>query len=57
LPVTLQAGWKYWAIVQPKEILAKVTMENLMRDFARFGLTAKYFVDPDEAYKWLESQP
>ncbi|NLF52657.1 MAG: hypothetical protein GX577_16135 [Leptolinea sp.] len=56
LPVTLQAGWKYWAIVQPEGILAKVTMENLMKDFAKFGLTAKYFTDPEVAMKWLESQ-
>ncbi len=55
LPVTLQAGWKYWAIVQPEGILAKTTMENLMKDFARFGLTARYFTDPDVAMKWLES--
>jgi hypothetical protein len=57
LPTTREVGWKYWAIVQPERIVAKVTMENLMREYSKFGLNAKFFFDPDEALKWLESQP
>jgi len=56
-PGTLKAGWKSWAIVQPEGILAKVTMEKLMNDYSEAGVNTKFFIDPDEALKWLESQP
>ena len=55
-PTTLEGGWKYWAIVQPEGILAKITMENLMKEYAKAGVVTKFFTDPDEALKWLESQ-
>lgn len=55
-PQTAQAGWKYWAIVRPEKVLARVTMENLTKEYAKAGVTAKFFNDPDEAMRWLESQ-
>lgn len=56
-PQTLQAGWKYWAIVQPEFAIAKVTMDKLAKQYTDAGVTTKFFHDPDEAMKWLESQP
>jgi hypothetical protein len=56
-PATLAAGWKYWAIVQPEGIVAKLELENLVKEYAKAGLMAKIFVNPEEAMKWLESQP
>ncbi len=56
-PQTAKAGWKYWAIVKPDKVLARVTMERLMHQYAAFGVTARFFGDPDEAMIWLESQP
>lgn len=55
-PATLAAGWKYWAIVQPKAILAKMTMEEEVKRYAEFGITARLFSDAEEAMIWLESQ-
>jgi hypothetical protein len=55
-PQTVQAGWKYWAIVQPEKIMAQVTMEQVVQDYAKAGIVARFFTDPDEAMKWLESQ-
>ncbi len=57
VPQTLFAGWKYWAIVQPKYVLAQMTMEEAVKDLSKAGIVAKFFSDPDEAMKWLESQP
>jgi hypothetical protein len=34
-PQTAQAGWKYWAIVQPEKIMARVTMQQLVEDYAK----------------------
>jgi hypothetical protein len=55
-PQTVQAGWKYWAIVQPEKMIAQINMEKLAQDYAKAGIVAKFFSDPDEAMRWLESQ-
>jgi hypothetical protein len=55
-PHTVQAGWRYWAIVQPEKIMAQVTMQQLVEDYAKAGILARFFTDPSEAMKWLESQ-
>jgi hypothetical protein len=54
-PQTVQAGWKYWAIVQPEKTIAQMNMEKLAQEYAAMGVTAKFFSDPDAAMKWLES--
>jgi hypothetical protein len=56
-PQTLQAGWKYWAIVQPESIYAKLNMHQLVKDYAKAGVTTKFFTNPEDAMQWLESQP
>lgn len=57
LPQTVQAGWKYWAIVQPAKVIAQMNMVQLAKDYATMGIVAKFFSDPNEAMQWLESQP
>lgn len=56
-PKCVAAGWKYWAIVQPEKVLAAAPMERLVEDFKKFGVTSKFFSDPNAAMSWLESQP
>lgn len=56
-PQTLEAGWKYWAIVRPKAALAQMTMDEEAKRYAEFGITTKFYDDPIEAMKWLESLP
>lgn len=55
-PRVIQAGWKYWAIVTPEKVLAKMNMEQLAKEYAAKGVTVKAFSDPEVAMKWLESQ-
>jgi hypothetical protein len=54
-PQTAQAGWKYWAIVQPEKVIAQMNMETLVENFAKGGIVAKFFSDPDAAMKWLDT--
>ncbi len=54
-PQTVKAGWKYWAIVQPKGTIGKATMDALAKQYAQGGVVARFFSDPDEAMQWLES--
>jgi hypothetical protein len=56
-PQTLQAGWKYWAIVQPEAAIAKMNMKKLVEDYSKAGMTAQFFSNPEDALKWLESLP
>jgi hypothetical protein len=55
-PPTAQAGWKFWAIVQPGQVLGQAAMERLVQKYAALGVTAKIFSDPTAAMTWLESQ-
>lgn len=54
-PQAVAAGWKYWAIVQPKAIFAKKSMEALADQCSKSGIVAKFFTTEDEAWKWLVS--
>ena len=56
LPQMVQAGWKYWAIVQPENVIGQMNMERIVKEYLAAGIAAKYFSDPDEAMTWLESQ-
>ena len=56
LPVCVQHGWKYWAIVEPRQVLAQSRLEQLVDQFAALGVTSKFFTNDGEAMRWLESQ-
>lgn len=55
-PKTAAAGWKYWAIVQPQKTVGKVVIKDLAAKYAKSGVTSKWFNDPSDAMRWLESQ-
>ncbi len=55
-PKTVEAGWKYWAIVQSVQPIGAINLEQLAATFAKAGVIAKFFTDPVEAEKWLDSQ-
>ena len=54
-PQTVQAGWKYWAIVQPEKVVGQVTMKGLANEYGRQGVTSKTFGDPQSALGWLDT--
>jgi hypothetical protein len=54
-PECVAHGWKYWAIVEP-QALAQSRMEELVKHFAEHGVTSKFFIDVNEAMRWLERQ-
>jgi hypothetical protein len=56
LPMTIENGWKYWAIVQPEKISGKLHMKKFAAAYAKKGITANLFTDPEEAMKWLIDQ-
>jgi hypothetical protein len=55
-PKTIQAGWKFWAIVMPEKVVAQVSMKSLAKEHAEHGLTTMMFSDLDKASDWLINQ-
>lgn len=55
-PQTVAAGWKHWAIVQPKAVVAQMNMDELVKQYSRGGINAKFFTNEDEAWDWLVAQ-
>lgn len=55
-PQTVQAGWKHWAIVQPKAAIAKMNLDKVVKQYQAAGINAKFFTDENEAFAWLKSQ-
>ena len=55
-PRVIKAGWKYWAIVQPKKIIAQTNMKEFAKMYAGMGITVQMFSDADSAMKWLDTQ-
>ena len=55
-PRTVKAGWKFWAIVQPEQVLGQMNMKRLAKTYSEQGVTTEFFSDPDEAMAWLEKQ-
>ncbi|MBI9051913.1 MAG: hypothetical protein JEZ00_21030 [Anaerolineaceae bacterium] len=55
-PQSVQAGWKYWAIVQPEAVIAQMNMKQLVETYSQAGIEAQFFTSLEEAQKWLESK-
>lgn len=56
LPRAIEAGWKYWALVVPKETIALMNMSEFVNSFYEMGVWVSVFTDPDEAMHWLETR-
>lgn len=52
---TIQAGWKYWALVVPTEVVAAGSMMPAMNGFYELGLRMMVFDNLEEATNWLDS--
>jgi hypothetical protein len=52
-PRAIQAGWKYWALVVPQDILAQMNLKEFVDSYFDQGLRIMVFSNSDEAMKWL----
>jgi len=53
LPRAVKAGWKYWALVVPDTVVARMNMVEFVESFYALGVRVAVFTDVDEAMKWL----
>lgn len=56
LPRAVAAGWKYWALVVPHDMLARMNMSEFTESFFNMGVRCQVFTDVNEAQAWLERQ-
>jgi hypothetical protein len=54
-PGTVEAGWKYWADIVPKELAAAGTLAPVIEAYYTLGLRMMVFSDPEKATEWLDS--
>ena len=53
----VEVGWKYSAMVMPKEAFAQISTTALIHYFDAKGVEAKFFTSLEEARQWLDSKP
>ncbi len=56
-PKAAAAGWKYWALVPPTEMLGQMNMSRLKETYASLGVTVNVFSDQFAALAWLTRFP
>ena len=55
LPRTMEAGWKFWALVVPEKAMAAMNMTQFIHSFSEQGVRCRVFADPEKAMAWLDS--
>jgi hypothetical protein len=53
-PEVIKAGWKFWAIVMPAQLIGQLNMKRFVEDYAKAGITVSVFSESDKALAWLE---
>ena len=54
-PRTIAAGWKYWANVVPKELIAAGTLAPVIENLYEMGLRLMVFSTLERAIEWLDN--
>ncbi|MEM7179335.1 MAG: hypothetical protein AAF518_00365 [Spirochaetota bacterium] len=54
-PDTIAAGWKKWALIQPKSALTATAEKKFVDFFASEGVEVKIFDNPEDGFAWLDS--
>jgi hypothetical protein len=54
-PRVIKAGFKFWAIVLPKQALGHLQMQRFCREYRARGVVVELFEKTDAALKWLTS--
>jgi hypothetical protein len=53
LPRAVAAGWKYWALVVPHDVKARMSMSDVIASFYDVGIRVMVFTEVEEAKNWL----
>jgi hypothetical protein len=53
-PSAKEAGWKYWALVMPPDVIARINLSEFVFNYSQQGVRVSVFNSPDKAMTWLE---
>lgn len=52
-PRALEAGWKYWALIVPPDVAARMNLKEFVDTFSQQGLRIMLFATTEDALEWL----
>jgi hypothetical protein len=52
-PRAQAAGWRFWALVVPADLMARLNLKEFVDTYYELGLRTMVFTEPEEARKWL----
>ena len=52
-PRVVEAGWQYWALVMPADVMAILNLKEFVESYRTFGLQVMVFKDPEPGLDWL----
>lgn len=55
LPRVIASGWKYWALVVPDDVKARMNMIEFVDAFYNQGVRVMVFTNVEQAKTWLEN--
>jgi hypothetical protein len=54
-PQAKAAGWLYWALVVPHDMLGRINMTEFVMNYAQQGIRVAVFTEPEKALEWLQT--
>jgi hypothetical protein len=48
------AGWKFWALVVPPDMMARMNLKEFVDTYHEQGLRTMVFTKPEDAMEWIE---
>ncbi len=54
IPRARKAGWKYWAVVPPANVIGQMNIERLLGEAQRVGVVGRIFSEIGPAFIWLD---
>ncbi len=55
-PRAVKAGWKYWALVVPESVMARLNLTEFVDSYSAKGVRIMVFTDPVKGKEWLVRQ-
>lgn len=56
LPETVEAGWKYWALIVPEAVAASTDHIKFVESFYNSGVWVTVWTNFEEAYEWITAE-
>lgn len=53
-PKAIITGWRYWAMVVPKDLVGQISSSNIITKFSGMGIVVKIHGAVDDAIEWLD---